>query len=79
MLSDNEKAAAASRLLHDPILLDAFMAIEADAIEVIKTSEASQQYVREQAYHKLKAIEAVSEELKGHITQRQLNERRQPE
>jgi hypothetical protein len=76
MLSDNEKAAMAGRLLSDPVLLEAFAAVEAEAIEVIKMSNPDQGESRENAYHRIKAIEAVLEELKSHITQRQLNERR---
>lgn len=66
----------AGRLLSDPVLLEAFAAVEAEAIEVIKMSNPDQGELREDAYHRIKAIEAVLEELKSHITQRQLNERR---
>lgn len=76
MLSDNEKAAAAERLLHDPTFLATFSSIEQEAVETIKASGPEQQDVREQAYHKIKAVEAILDELKGHLTQRQLNERR---
>ena len=79
MLTDNEKAAMAERLLRDPVLVAAFDAIEAGAIEAIKISGPEQKELRETAYHKIQAIEAVLEELKSHITQRQLNERRQTE
>jgi hypothetical protein len=76
MLSDNEKAAMAERLLSDPVLLEAFASIEADTLAALKTSTLQQRELREECYHRIKAIEAVLEELKSHITQRQLNERR---
>jgi hypothetical protein len=76
MFSDNEKAAMAERLLSDPILLAAFEAVEVDAMQAIKASGPNEFELREDAYHRVKTIEAVLEELKGHITQRQLNARR---
>ena len=75
ILSDAEKAAAAQRLLHDPILAEALDAIEKDAINGITFSDPKEKELREQCYFKIMALQALREELKAHITQQQLNER----
>ena len=63
-----EKATRAELLLRDDVLLEAWGKVEQDAWDTIKSSPADAVEVREAAYHRVKAIEAVKDQLQGFVT-----------
>jgi hypothetical protein len=63
-----EKATRAGLLLRDTVLLEAWSKVEQDAWDTIKSSPPDAQDVREAAYHRVKAIEAVKDQLQGFVT-----------
>jgi hypothetical protein len=63
-----EKATRAKLLLSDTVLLEAWDKVEQDAWDEIKSSPADATDVRELAYHRVKAIEAVKDQLQGFVT-----------
>jgi len=65
-MSDSQvKAAAAKRLLDDPLLTEVLDQIEAAAFNAWRTTKMDDAASREIAYHALKASERVRNALKG--------------
>lgn len=59
------RAAAASRLLSDPLLVEVLNDIEAQAIKLWRSTNAHDTETRERTYYTLKASERVRNTLQG--------------
>jgi hypothetical protein len=74
--SVKEKGIRAELLLRDDVLLEAWGKVEQDAWDEIKSSPADAADVREAAYHRVKAIEAVKDKLQEFITELKMQDRK---
>lgn len=70
------RAAHAKHLLEDPLLVEALATIRQEAVETWVNSAAADDRVRENAWHTVKAVGRLEQELRSIVTNGAFEERR---